>query len=125
MLAALIFHQFFEGMALATVVVESDFRSKLVPIFMVVFYSLTTPIGVAIGFGVHRTYDGNATGTILSQGILDALAAGILIYDSLVNIITPHIACPRFREGTLPQQMAQMASLWLGAAVMAVIGKWA
>ena len=124
-LAALIFHQFFEGMALASVVVEGDFRSKLVPIFMVVFYSLTTPIGVAIGIGVHSNYNGNASATLISRGVLDALSAGILIYDALVNIITPHIGCPMFRESTPFQQVVQMASLWLGAAIMAIIGRWA
>ena len=125
LLAALVFHQFFEGLSLATVVLESNFKSKLVPIFAVVMYGLTTPIGVAIGVGVQTTYNSNAVGTLISTGVLDAISAGILIYDSLVNIITPHISCPLFRNAATWCQATQLFSLWTGAAIMAVIGRWA
>lgn len=125
LLIALIFHQFFEGLSLATVVLESDFRSKLTPLLMVLFYGLTTPTGVAIGVGVHDTYDGNAVGTLVSTGVLDAVSAGILIYDALVNIITPHISCPLFRDTTHARRFLQMLCLWVGAGIMSLIGRWA
>eukprot|EP00047_Mylnosiga_fluctuans_P024608 m.164896 g.164896 ORF g.164896 m.164896 type:complete len:366 (-) comp9889_c0_seq2:259-1356(-) len=125
LLAALVFHQFFEGLALASVVIESEFKRVWVPIAMILFYSITTPVGVAIGVGVHDHYNENATGTLLSTGILEAIAAGILVYDALVNVITPHIACPLFRDTTTASRAVQLACLWLGAACMAVLAHWA
>ena len=47
LLVALVFHQFFEGMALSTVVMETSYKQKAMAIGMVLFYSLTTPLGIA------------------------------------------------------------------------------
>jgi hypothetical protein len=125
LLAALIFHQFFEGLSLGTVILESGFNARWQPFAMVLFYSITTPIGVAIGVGLHETYNENARDTLIVNGVLDSISSGILIYDSLVNIITPHIACPLFRETNWLSRVMQIASLWLGAGIMAIIGRWA
>ncbi len=125
LLIALVFHQFFEGLALATVIIESNFKSKVTPMIMLAFYSLTTPIGVAIGLGIHQSYNENSRSNLLVTGILDSISAGILIYDALVNIITPHVACPLFRATNHLRQFAQLIALWLGAALMAVLGRWA
>ena len=125
LLAALVFHQFFEGLALATVIIESNFTSKLTPVIMLAFYSLTTPIGIAIGIGIYQSFNANSQTTLLVTGTLDAISAGILIYDSLVNIITPHIACPLFRVTSHQRQACQLLALWTGATIMAVIGRWA
>ncbi len=125
LLIALVFHQFFEGMSLTTVVLESGFKSKWVPVLLVLFYGVTTPVGVAIGVGVHESYNGNAQSTLLVTGILLAVSAGILIYDSLVHIITPHLGCPLFRDTTAMRRAAQIICMWVGAGIMAVLGKWA
>lgn len=125
LLAALVFHQFFEGLSLATVIIESSFARRYTPLIMVLFYSITTPVGVAIGVGVHATYNDNSVSTLVINGVLDSISAGILIYDALVNIITPHIACPLFREASLGRKAAQMVCLWIGAGIMAAIGRWA
>ena len=125
LLAALIFHQFFEGLSLAAIVMESNFKNRWIPIAMIAFYSITTPIGVGIGIGVHASFNENNSTTLLVTGILDAVSAGILIYDALVNIITPHIACPQFRDTTGLRRGLQLACLWAGAGIMAFIGRWA
>lgn len=51
---------------------------------MVCFYSLTTPLGIAIGIGINESFMPNSTQALLALGIIDALAAGILIYDACV-----------------------------------------
>jgi zinc transporter 1/2/3 len=66
-----------------------------------------------------------ATTLLLISGILDALGAGILIYDVLINLIQPHLTGTRFKRGSNQAQAAQLGSMWLGVAIMAVIGLWA
>ena len=125
LLIALVFHQFFEGVALSSVITEADFKKKTVAVFMVIFYTLTTPLGIVIGILVHEAYDSNAVSLLVAQGILDALAAGILIYDGLVNIILPHFNGKNFRHSGPWKQSVHFGILWLGASLMAVIGIWA
>mmetsp|Transcript_1481 Transcript_1481/g.1961 ORF Transcript_1481/g.1961 Transcript_1481/m.1961 type:complete len:331 (+) Transcript_1481:25-1017(+) len=125
LLAALVFHQFFEGMALSTVVMESDFKKRAASIVMVAFYTLTTPIGMAVGIGISSSFNENSVSNLVTQGVLDALSAGILLYDGLVNVVTPHFKTETFMKQPTWQQLIQLACLWLGAVVMALIGKWA
>ncbi|KAI8917588.1 Zinc/iron permease [Powellomyces hirtus] len=122
---ALCFHQFFEGLALSTVVLDADIKKRAVAIGMVVFYSFTTPIGIALGIALNETWNENATAALVSTGVLDALSAGILLYDGLANIIVPHFQSLNFRRSSIKAQGLQLFSLWLGAFVMAVIGRWA
>ncbi|KND02623.1 ZIP zinc/iron transporter [Spizellomyces punctatus DAOM BR117] len=124
LLVALCFHQFFEGLALSTIILDAPHK-RLTSILMVLFYSLSTPIGIALGIAIHSSFNENAVASLISMGILDALAAGILLYDGLVNVIVPHFAGNGYKDASNGQQLAQVACLWVGAAVMAVIGRWA
>ena len=124
LLAALVFHQFFEGISLATVVTESRFK-LLTSALMVLFYSLTTPIGVALGIAIHKTYNEHSTTNLIITGVLDSVSAGILIFDSLVNIITPHMNSPTYRNASFSSCALQIACMWLGGSIMAMLGKWA
>ncbi|KAI8800416.1 Zinc/iron permease [Cladochytrium replicatum] len=96
LLIALCFHQFFEGTALSSVVVGARF-SSLAPIaLMVAMYSLSTPLGIAIGVGLEAAAASslNLAAQNLTTGILEAFGAGILLYDALVNIMANHFAPP-------------------------------
>ncbi|TPX64984.1 hypothetical protein SpCBS45565_g05486 [Spizellomyces sp. 'palustris'] len=124
LLVALCFHQFFEGLALSTIILDAPHK-RLTSILMVVFYSLSTPIGIALGIAIHSSFNENAVASLISMGILDALAAGILLYDGLVNVIVPHFGGSGFKNAPSGQQVAQVVCLWFGAGVMAVIGRWA
>ncbi len=93
---------------------------------MGLIYALTTPVGIAIGIGVRSSWNDNNTSTILAQGILDGLAAGILIYVVLVELITPMLTKSSWmRRQHWLVQLLMIASFWSGTAVMAVIGTWA
>lgn len=48
---------------------------------------LITPIGIAIGMGVHATYNPNSGASLLSIGVLDSISAGILIYGGIVECL--------------------------------------
>jgi len=125
LIVALVFHQFFEGMALSTVVLDSKFKRSLPAIIMVVFYTLTTPLGISIGIGINSSFNANSVDNLIAQGVLDSLSAGILLYDAIVNILTVHFKSPKFVEASNFAQAAQFITLWFGTAAMALIGRWA
>ncbi|KAJ3349756.1 hypothetical protein HDU83_000293 [Entophlyctis luteolus] len=73
LLVAVCFHQMFEGMALGVLLAELDLsrRSKSL---LALMYPLTTPAGIVIGILVRNQYNENASGLVLTQGILDSLS---------------------------------------------------
>jgi ZIP zinc/iron transport family len=125
---ALCFHQFFEAIALGAQIANLKTTSIKPAIFLVVFYSLTTPVGIAIGIGIHSgTYNPEARSSLLVSGILDSLSAGILIYVALVNLITAEMGANAHAFYSLSARLKLLyyMALYLGAAAMAVIGRWA
>lgn len=68
----LCFHQLIEGMGLGTVVHDAGF-TRYKEIAMCVAYSLTTPIGVAIGIAVQSTYDAKSIIALGMNGELGPL----------------------------------------------------
>jgi zinc transporter 1/2/3 len=125
LVAAISFHQLFEGMALGALIGTSK-ASSLRKLFMCLLYPLTTPIGIAIGIAVRRSYNENDQGLILYQGILDSLSVGILMYNSYCNLLGQEInQNKKFRNFEPRFKAANFISLYLGAAAMAIVGIWA
>ena len=125
---ALCFHQFFEGMALGAQIARLQRVSFLKAMLMVLFFAVTTPIGVAIGIGIHSgTYNPKSVASLLVNGILDSLSAGILIYVALVNLIAAEISvnAPDFIGLKKRLKFLYFLALYLGAGAMAVVGRWA
>ena len=87
-------------------------------------YGTTTPFGIAIGLGVHQTYDPNSQTALIVQGVLDSISAGILLYAALVELVAnDFIYDPNFREKSTVHQASAFILLALGAGIMAAIGK--
>ena len=57
---------------------QAKFKCKTVAI-MVLFFSLTTPIGI----GIAKSYNENSLSALIIEGLLLAASAGILIYMAL------------------------------------------
>jgi zinc transporter 1/2/3 len=96
------------------------------PIAFALFYSLCTPLGVAIGIVLQLFYSEVTPEGLFVQGVLDACSAGVLIYDGLVNMLTPTITRNRqFTNYPLRIQVGTISAVWCGALAMAVIGYWA
>ncbi|XP_068653988.1 zinc transporter 3-like [Aristolochia californica] len=123
LVAALSFHQFFEGMGLGGCIVQASFKLSTM-VAMAVFFSLTTPVGVAIGIGVSSVYNENSSTAFLVQGLFNAASAGILIYMALVDLLATDYMNPRLQNNGKLQLWAN-ASLLLGAACMCFMAKWA
>ena len=91
---------------------------------MAAFFSLTTPIGIAIGIAISSSYNENSTNSLIIEGILNAAAAGILIYMSLVDMLGVDFMNPKMLNNVMLQLGASI-SLLLGAGCMSVLAKWA
>ncbi|XP_059441353.1 zinc transporter 1-like [Corylus avellana] len=123
LLVALSFHQFFEGIGLGGCMSQAKFRSRSTAI-MATFFSLTTPLGIAIGIGISSTYNDSSPTALIVEGTLNALAAGILIYMALVDLLAQDFMNPRV-QNNLRIQLGANISLLLGAGCMSVLAKWA
>lgn len=125
LLIALMFHQFFEGIALSTVFIEAKFKNRTAPLIMMVAYCSTMPLGGLLGLIVHNLINQNSVLLACIQGILDSVAAGLLIYDSIVNILFNYTSSKKWDSLSRKSKAIQMISFYLGCTVMALIGIWA
>lgn len=124
---ALSFHQFFEGVALGTSIVSKlNASKKLLSWFYILGYSLSTPLGAAIGVGIHESYNPNSAEALVAVGIIDSICAGILIYTGLTEFIGPEITDnEKFRVKSRKEKVATFGCLYAGAGLMALLGYWA
>ncbi|PHT99422.1 Zinc transporter 8 [Capsicum chinense] len=73
-----------------------------------IFFSLTTPIGLAIGFGISIVYSETSPTELIVEGIFNSAAAAILIYMALVDLLT---------AGFMSARMQDSPKLLIGAIV--------
>ncbi|XVF71145.1 hypothetical protein PTKIN_Ptkin12aG0012600 [Pterospermum kingtungense] len=123
LMVALTFHQLFEGMGLGGCISQAQFKARVVAI-MATFFSLTTPIGIAIGIGISNIYDENNPKALIVEGIFNAASAGILIYMALVDLLAADFMNPKLQNNGMLQVGASV-SLLLGAALMSLLALWA
>jgi zinc transporter 1/2/3 len=85
----LTFHQTFEGLGLGARLAQTPFpaNKRWTPYVMGIAYGLTTPLAIAVGLGVRKTYPPNGQTTLLVNGVFDSVSAGILIYTGLVELM--------------------------------------
>ncbi|XP_042375279.1 zinc transporter 4-like [Zingiber officinale] len=123
LLAALSFHQFFEGIGLGGCIVQAKFRGGTT-VIMAVFFSLTAPIGISLGIAIASSYNRASFTALAVEGVLNAASAGILIYMSLVDLLAADLKNPKMQlRGRL--QLGAHLALLLGAGSMSLLAKWA
>jgi solute carrier family 39 (zinc transporter), member 1/2/3 len=131
LLPVIVFHQFFEGLALGSriaLLTTSTLRwgiwSKLL---MAAAFTLITPLGMAIGVGVLNEFNGNDQSTILTIAVLDALSAGVLLWVGVVDMLARDWAASggEIVDASFGKTMVGLISLIIGLILMSVLGKWA
>ncbi|KAK4279003.1 hypothetical protein QN277_016769 [Acacia crassicarpa] len=123
LVAALTFHQFFEGMGLGGCISQAKLKNKTI-VVMALFFALTTPLGIVIGIGITNGYDENSPKALIVEGIFNAASAGILIYMALVDFLAEDFMSDRMQNSTR-LQVGSNISLLLGAGLMSLLAKWA
>ncbi|XVF00461.1 hypothetical protein REPUB_Repub04eG0003000 [Reevesia pubescens] len=122
LVAALSFHQFFEGMGLGGCIFQAKFKHRAIAI-MVLFFSLTTPTGIAVGIGISKAYNKNSPTALIVEGLLNSASAGILIYMALVDLLANDLMSPKMLCN-FRLQLATAFTLLLGVCCMSLMAKW-
>ncbi|XP_047938811.1 zinc transporter 8-like [Salvia hispanica] len=123
LIAALTFHQFFEGIGLGGCIAQAKFDARAVAI-MAIFFSLTTPVGIAIGIGITNIYSETSPTALIVEGVFNSASAGILIYMALVDLLSADFMSPKLQNNGKLQLGANL-SLLIGAGCMSLLAKWA
>lgn len=122
LMIALAIHQGLEALALGSVLAITAF-SQFKRVAMLFLYTITTPIGIAIGIAIASGYDPNSITSKAVQGTLNGVSGGMLIYIGMYQLIAEEfsrddlLVKPRLRYG-------MYAALLLGSACMCILGIW-
>ncbi|KAJ8470118.1 hypothetical protein OPV22_024461 [Ensete ventricosum] len=123
LVAALCFHQLFEGMGLGGCILQAEYGMKMRGV-LAFFFAVTTPFGVALGIGLSNTYKDNSPTALIVVGLLNAASAGLLNYTALVDLLAHDFMGPKLQGRPKLQLWAYVAVL-LGAGGMSLMAKWA
>ncbi|KAK1437757.1 hypothetical protein QVD17_03555 [Tagetes erecta] len=121
LVAALCFHQMFEGMGLGGCILQAEYKT-LKKTLMVFFFSITTPFGIALGIALSKTYKENSPSALITVGLLNASSAGLLIYMALVDLLATDFMGPKL-QGSIKLQIKSYAAVLLGAGGMSLMAK--
>ncbi|KAL6296030.1 hypothetical protein ACE6H2_004172 [Prunus campanulata] len=123
LVAALSFHQFFEGFALGGCICQAQFKT-LSATLMACFFAITTPLGIGVGTAISSFYNPYSPGALATEGILDSMSAGILVYMALVDLIAADFLSKRM-SCNFRLQVVSYCCLFVGAGLMSLLAIWA
>ena len=85
----IVFHQTFEGLGLGSRLASVPWNRKhsWTPYILALAYGLTTPLAIAVGLGVRKSYPPGSQTTLIVNGVFDAISAGILLYTGLIELM--------------------------------------
>lgn len=124
----LVFHQTFEGLGLGSRLAVTPWpkSKRWTPYVLGLGYGVSTPIAIAVGLGVRKSYPPNSQTTLIVNGIFDSISAGILIYTGLVELMAHEFMFSNvMRKAKLKVVLSAFGTMCLGAGLMALLGKWA
>ena len=117
--------QGFEGLSLGTALLRAGLKLPYLSILCIVF-SFTTPVGIALGLAFGTAYNANSPAALGVEGAFNAVSAGILLYNGLVDLVVPS-----FDESSEETPTSGVifglgfVFMFLGAAAMSVLAYWA
>ncbi|PAN45777.1 hypothetical protein PAHAL_9G141500 [Panicum hallii] len=123
LVAALCFHQLFEGMGLGGCILQAEYGARMRSV-LVFFFSTTTPFGIALGLALTRVYSDSSPTALIVVGLLNAASAGLLHYMALVDLLAADFMGPKL-QGSVRLQLVCFPAVLLGAGGMSVMAKWA
>lgn len=120
----ILFHQAFEGVALGSRI-NALKESIWIKILMGSAFAVTTPVGMGIGIGVLKHFNGNDPSTVIAIGTLDSFSAGVLLWVGLIEMLANDwIHGPLARAGFVKVGVS-LVGLVAGFVLMSFLGKWA
>jgi len=133
LITAIIFHQLFEGLSLGIRIAalptskEGSFilPSQIMKPVLAFMFAITTPVGIALGLALFSSGQHGRADLKLTQGLMSAISAGMLIYAACVEMLAGDFVMDQaLWRSSLGRQFLALFSLFLGVAAMAVIGMY-
>ncbi|KAL1370135.1 hypothetical protein HN51_000444 [Arachis hypogaea] len=126
LVAALAFHQIFEGMGLGGCVAQAGFSFGTMA-YMCLMFSVTTPMGIILGMILFSVtgYDDNNPNALIMEGLLGSVSSGILIYMALVDLIAVDFFHNKLMNSNRRLKKLSFLALTLGSASMSLLALWA
>ncbi|KAK2741036.1 hypothetical protein FQN57_005773 [Myotisia sp. PD_48] len=130
LLVAISFHQTFEGFALgariSALIPELFPASSPKPWLMALAYGATTPIGQAIGLGLHNLYDPASMHGLIMVGLTNAFSSGLLLFAGLVELLAEDFLSDRSYEVLRGRSRIEACcAVAAGGLLMAAVGAFA
>lgn len=116
----IVFHQFFEGLALGSRIIELK-DSVWSKILMAAVFAIITPIGMAIGIGTLHKFNGNDPSTIIALGTLDSFSAGVLLWTGLIEMWAHDWLFGNLRHAGMVHTLLAMVALIGGLILMSLL----
>ncbi|KAK3342008.1 Zinc/iron permease [Lasiosphaeria hispida] len=126
-LIAIAFHQCFEGLALGSRIAALHFpNSSPRPWLMVLAFGATTPIGQAIGLGIHQLYDPLSQTGLLMVGFMNAISSGLLLFAGLVQLLAEDFLSEKsYKTLNGKRRVSAFLAVLGGASLMSLVGAFA
>ncbi|XP_071721283.1 zinc transporter 6, chloroplastic [Rutidosis leptorrhynchoides] len=126
LVAALAFHQIFEGMGLGGCIAQAGFKLGTTA-YMCVMFSITTPMGIVLGMILFSMtgYDDSNPNALIMEGLLGSLSSGILIYMGLVDLIALDFFHNKLMSSETWLKKTSFLALVLGSTSMSILALWA
>lgn len=127
LLVAISFHQTFEGLALGSRIAALAFPQRSPkPWLMALAYGTTTPLGQAIGLGIHGLYDPASETGLLTVGVMNAVSSGLLLFAGLVELLAEDfLSDASYQVLRGKRRLEACAAVVAGGGLMALVGAWA
>ncbi|XAR60756.1 hypothetical protein NMG60_11034247 [Bertholletia excelsa] len=126
LVAALAFHQIFEGMGLGGCIAQAGFSAGTTA-YMCFMFSVTTPMGIVLGMIIFSLtgYDDSSPNALILEGLLGSLSSGILIYMALVDLIALDFFHSKLMGSEPWLKKVSFLALALGSTSMSILALWA
>ncbi|GAV66583.1 Zip domain-containing protein [Cephalotus follicularis] len=126
LVAALAFHQIFEGLGLGGCIAQAGFSFGTVA-YMCFMFSVTTPMGILLGMIVYSLtgYDDSNPNALIMEGLLGSLSSGILIYMGLVDLVAVDFFHNKLMSSETWLKKTSFIVLTIGSTSMSILALWA
>lgn len=121
---AILFHQMFEGVGLGSRIAGLKESSLVSKCLMCLWFSVITPIGMAIGLGVLDHFEETPT-TLWALGSIDGLCCGVLVYAGVVEMLGFDWLFGDLQDASPLRVSVGLTGLTLGMLLMSLVGHWA
>ncbi|KAK9463840.1 Zinc/iron permease [Lipomyces oligophaga] len=121
----IMFHQFFEGLALGSRIMSVKSLSPSRKYFYCSWFCMITPIGMIIGIIWRGSSLTTASVSLWIMGSLNSMSAGILLWASLVELLAEEWIHGELHEASVALSTVAFFAVLCGASLMSVLGIWA